>query len=195
MTLNIAGREEARGIEVAAAIRPTPAWKFWGNFAYVEAQYRDYVFVSGSFSGKALPNVPQVVANAGASYRFDTLWPVELGVSGRHVGARFNTDANTVIMNAYTVADAYAFVDLPRSLFQSLEQVRLTFRVRNVTDKRYAIWGDPFRTGRWITPRGASPDRHPRRWCLGGLATGANRGWSEGSRDQADVARNGLHPK
>lgn len=144
MTLNIAGREEARGVEIAAAIRPSPAWKLWGNLAYVEAHYQDYVFAGGSFSGNAPPNVPQVVANAGASYRFDTLWPVELGVSGRHVGARFNTDANTVIMNAYTVADVYAFVDLPQAFFHSIEQVRLTFRVRNLTDKRYAIWGDPF---------------------------------------------------
>ena len=39
-------------------------------------------------------------------------------------------------MLAYTVADAYAAVDVRR--------MRLTFRVRNLTDEKYAIWGDPF---------------------------------------------------
>jgi len=70
------------------------------------------------------------------SYRFRAATPVEVGASVRHVGDRFNTDANTVKMLAYTVADAYAAVDVRR--------MRLTFRVRNLTDEKYAIWGDPF---------------------------------------------------
>ena len=114
MTLNIAGRENAKGVEIAGAIRPTTAWKFWGNFAYVDARYADYDFAGGSFSGNTPPNVPQIVANAGASYRFETTLPVELGLSARYVGNRFNSDANTVIMDAYTVADAYVFVDIPK---------------------------------------------------------------------------------
>jgi iron complex outermembrane recepter protein len=144
MTLNIAGRQQSNGIEIAAAIRPTPAWKFWGNFAYVDARYADFVFDGGSFSGNTPPNVPRIVANAGASYRFATALPVELGTSVRHVGNRFNTDANTVTLDAYTVADAYLFVDIPKSVFGAVDQTRLSFRVRNLTDKRYAIWGDPF---------------------------------------------------
>jgi iron complex outermembrane receptor protein len=144
MQLNIAGQQQSWGIEIAAAIRPTSAWKFWGNFAYVDARYADYVFAGGSFSGNTPPNVPRIVANAGASYRFATALPVELGASVRHVGNRFNTDANTVTLDAYTVADAYVFVDIPKSVFQAVDQTRLTFRVRNLTDKRYAIWGDPF---------------------------------------------------
>ncbi len=144
MQLNIAGQQQSKGIEIAAAIRPTTAWKFWGNFAYVDARYADYVFGAGSFSGNTPPNVPRIVANAGASYRFATALPVELGASVRHVGSRFNTDANTVTLDAYTVADAYVFVDIPKSVFQAVDQTRLTFRVRNLTDKRYAIWGDPF---------------------------------------------------
>jgi iron complex outermembrane recepter protein len=144
MTLNIAGRQESKGVEIAGAIRPTEAWKFWGNFAYVDARYADFVFDGGSFTGNTPPNVPRIVANAGASYRFATALPVELGASVRHVGNRFNTDANTVTLDAYTVADAYVLVDIPKSVFQAVDQTRLTFRVRNITDKRYAIWGDPF---------------------------------------------------
>jgi iron complex outermembrane receptor protein len=83
-------------------------------------------------------------ANAGASYRFETTWPVELGLSARHVGNRFNSDDNTVIMDAYTVADAYAYVDIPKSYFPAVNETRITFRVRNLTNKQYAVWGDPF---------------------------------------------------
>ncbi|MDA9545766.1 ligand-gated channel protein [Bradyrhizobium sp. CCBAU 45321] len=144
MQLNIAGRQESKGIELAASIRPIEPLRLWGNIAYVDARYADYNFAGGSFSGNTPPNVPRIVANAGASYRFFTPWPVELGITGRHVGDRYNTDANVVTMKAYTVADVYAFVDIPKTAFNAVDQARLTFRVRNITDKRYAIWGDPF---------------------------------------------------
>ncbi|MBR0956422.1 TonB-dependent receptor [Bradyrhizobium japonicum] len=144
MQLNIAGRQESKGVELAASVRPIEPLRLWGNIAYVDARYADYNFAGGSFSGNTPPNVPRIVANAGASYRFFTPWPVELGIVGRHVGDRYNTDANTVTMNAYTVGDVYAFVDIPKTVFNAVDQARLTFRVRNFTDKRYAIWGDPF---------------------------------------------------
>ncbi|MCP1767580.1 iron complex outermembrane receptor protein [Bradyrhizobium japonicum] len=143
-TLNIAGRQESKGVELAAAVRPIDPLRVWGNIAYVDARYADYNFAGGSFSGNTPPNVPRVVANAGASYRFFMPWPVELGVTGRYVGDRYNTDANVVTMKAYTVADVYAFVDIPKTVFNAVDQARLGFRVRNITDKRYAIWGDPF---------------------------------------------------
>ena len=139
MQLNVAGSEDSKGVEISAAIRPTPEWKLWGNLAYVEARYADYDFVGGSFSGNTPPNVPRVVANAGASYRFATAWPVELGASVRHVGDRFNTDANTVTMLAYTVADAFAFVDIGKT--------RVTFRVRNLAEQ------DLRDLGRSVLPR------------------------------------------
>nr|WP_249806168.1 TonB-dependent receptor [Bradyrhizobium sp. 1] len=144
MALNIAGRQESKGVELATSVRPIEPLRLWGNIAYVDARYADFNFVGGSFSGNTPPNVPRVVANAGASYRFFTPWPVEFGITGRHVGDRYNTDANVVTLKAYTVADVYAFVDIPKTVFNAVDQARLTFRVRNIADKRYAIWGDPF---------------------------------------------------
>ena len=61
----------------------------------------------------------------------------------RHVGDRFNFQDNLVVMNAYTIADAYVFVDIPKSVFRGRRQTRLSFRVRNLTNKQYAAWGDP----------------------------------------------------
>ncbi|MCK1650949.1 TonB-dependent receptor [Bradyrhizobium sp. 149] len=144
MQLNLAGRQESKGVELAASVRPIEPLRLWGNIAYVDARYADYNFVGGSFSGNTPPNVPRIVANAGASYRFFTPWAVELGITGRHVGDRYNTDANVVTLKAYTLADVYAFVDIPKTVFNAVDQARLTFRVRNIADKRYAIWGDPF---------------------------------------------------
>ncbi|MEH2571464.1 TonB-dependent receptor domain-containing protein [Bradyrhizobium sp. AZCC 1708] len=145
--LNIAGKVKSQGVEFAAAVRPTPELKFWGNVAYVHARYADYEFTGGSFSGNTPPNIPAVVVNGGASYRFlNPGWrPVELGVSVRHVGDRYSTDANTVKLLAYTTADAFAFIDIPKSpTFPTFDSTRITFRVRNFTDAKYAAWSSPF---------------------------------------------------
>jgi iron complex outermembrane recepter protein len=148
-TLNIAGRVESRGVEFAAAVRPTPESKVWGNVAYVHARYVDYQFISGgvpgSFSGNTPPNVPAIVINGGASYRIATAWwPVEVGMSVTHVGDRYDSDLNSVKMLAYTTADAFMFVDIEKpSWFPRVDKTRLTFRVRNLTDEKYAVWGAP----------------------------------------------------
>ena len=46
-------------------------------------------------------------------------------------------------MNAYTLYDAYAFLDIPKSVFNRVNQARITFRVKKLTNKLYAQWGDP----------------------------------------------------
>lgn len=133
--LNLAGRQVSRGVEAAAALRRS-GWNVWGNAAYTRARYEDYDFTGGSFSGNTPPNAPRVVANTGASYRFAGALPVEIGASVRHVGDRYNTDANSVKLLAYTIGDAYAAIDVRKT--------RLALRVRNLTDRTYAVWGDPF---------------------------------------------------
>ncbi len=134
--LNLAGKQNSKGAELSLALRPTVAWNLWGNAAYTQARYADYTFAGGSFSGHAPPNVPKIVVNAGASYRFNTTTPLEIGASVRHVGERFHSDANTVKLLAYTVGDAFASVDIGKT--------KLALRVRNLTNEKYAIWSDPF---------------------------------------------------
>src|SRR5262249_52729809 len=99
--------------------------------------------VPQSYSGKTPPNIPAVVGNAGASYRFATWLPVEVGASLRHVGDRFNFQDNLVVMNGYTLADAFLFVDIPKAVFPTVDNTRIAFRVRNLTNRHYAAWGDP----------------------------------------------------
>lgn len=145
---NVAGKIATKGFEVAAAVNPIEGLRLWGNAAFVQSRFVDFSYVDGngvlqSYAGMTPPNVPTFVGNAGASYRFATAWPVEIGASMRHVGDRFNFQDNLVTMNAYTIYDAYALVDLPKSVFNSIERTRLTFRVKNLTNKLYAAWGDP----------------------------------------------------
>ena len=145
---NLAGKMESKGVEIAAAVNPVAGLKLWGNVAFVQSRFIDFNYVDGngvfqSYSGKTPPNVPNFIANAGASYRFDTKLPVEIGGLVRHVGDRFNFQDNLVTMNAYTILDAFAFVDIPKAYFPGVEQTRISFRVKNMTNKLYAAWGDP----------------------------------------------------
>jgi iron complex outermembrane recepter protein len=144
-TFQVAGEIAVKGIELAAAVRPIEGWKIWGNLALTHARYVDFVSSGTSFSGNTPPNVAPVIANVGASYRFATpWWPVEIGASVRHVGNRYLFDDNEVTMDAYTVADAYMFVDIDKlGWFPTMDQTRLTFRARNLTNKLYAQWSDP----------------------------------------------------
>lgn len=66
-----------------------------------------------------------------------------------------NADANTVTMLACAVADAYAFVDIRNN-------VRITLRVRNPTDKQYAIWADPGYTDQILLGARAAMKYRPR---------------------------------
>ncbi|MBR0908728.1 TonB-dependent receptor [Bradyrhizobium japonicum] len=145
---NVAGKIASKGVEIAAAVNPVAGLKLWGNVAFVQSRFIDFTYVDGngdfqSYSGKTPPNVPNFIANAGASYRFDTKLPVEIGGLVRHVGDRFNFQDNLVTMDAYTIFDAYAFVDIPKAYFPTVDQTRISFRVRNLTNKLYAAWGDP----------------------------------------------------
>jgi iron complex outermembrane recepter protein len=137
-----AGSIHTQGIELAGAMRPTDNIKLWGNIALTNATFGDF----GTFTGNTPPNVAPVIINAGASYRFDNWrWPVEVGGSFRHVGERYVFQDDLTAMLPYTTADLYAFIDIPgRDLWwQGLERMRITFRVRNVTNALYAQFSDP----------------------------------------------------
>ena len=55
----------------------------------------------------------------------------------------FEDDATT--MDAYTTADAYAFVDVPAKdlAMLKIDTMRIAFRVRNLTNALYAAFSDP----------------------------------------------------
>jgi len=140
----LAGEIRTKGIELSGAVRPVDDLKLWGNVALTQARYANFDFEG--FTGNTPSNVAPVIVNAGASYRFSKWrWPVEIGGSVRHVGNRYLFEDDATTMLAYTTADLFAFVDIPgRDLpWQGLDQMRVTFRVRNITNAVYAAWSDP----------------------------------------------------
>ena len=138
----LAGEVDTKGVELAAAVRPIEGWKLWGNVALTQAQYKDF----DVWTGNTPSNVAPLIANAGASYRWNHLrWPVEIGGSARYVGRRFVFEDDATTMDPYTTADLFAFVDIPgRDLgVPKVENTRIAFRVRNVTNTVYAAFSDP----------------------------------------------------
>jgi len=137
----VAGEVASKGLEVAAAVRPIDGLKLWGNTAFIHARFGDF----GPFTGNVPPNVAPLIVNAGIAYRFGHWrWPVEIGGSVRHVGNRFLEQDNLTTLNAYTTADAYAFVDIPGRdvAVGAVENLRISLRVRNLTNAIYAAWSD-----------------------------------------------------
>jgi len=145
-TFSLAGEVATKGIELAAALRPIEGLKLWGNIAATQARYENFDFEGGSWTGNTPSNVAPLIVNAGASYRFEHWrWPVEFGGSLRHVGKRYLYEDDATTMDAYTVGDIYASVDIPgRDLGRpEVSNLRITFRVRNLTNAVYAAWSDP----------------------------------------------------
>jgi iron complex outermembrane recepter protein len=141
-TTDVAGEVASKGLEVSAAVSPFEGWKFWANSAWTHARFVNF----DQWSGNTPPDVAPIIVNTGASYRYDHWrWPVEIGASVRHVGPRFVFQDNLTTMDAYTTADVYAFIDIPgRDLtLPEVKTVRVTFRVRNLTNVIYAQWADP----------------------------------------------------
>jgi iron complex outermembrane recepter protein len=63
---------------------------------------------------------------------------------GRERGRiRKNGWPGPLLIPACAVWSPFAFVDIPKSYFRGVDQTRITFRVKNLTNKLYAAWGDP----------------------------------------------------
>lgn len=110
----------------------------WTQLAVNRARYEDFELANGtSFSGHTPPNAPKVMGGVGAAYRFTAGRPMQVSASLRHVGERFHSDANTVRLASYRVLDASWSVDVAPG-------TQLTLRGRNLTNRVYAAWADPF---------------------------------------------------
>ena len=143
-TFSLAGEVETQGVELSAAVRPVSGMKLWANAAFTEARYRNFDLLG--FTGNTPSNVAPLIVNAGASYRWNNWrWPVEIGGSVRHVGRRFVFEDDATVMEPYTTADLYAFIDIPGKelAYSGVDNARVAFRVRNLTDAIYAGFSDP----------------------------------------------------
>ena len=102
------------------------------------------------FAGNTPPNVPTVLTNLWGSYRNIGGGPMEIGGAVRVVGDRQANNANTIVLNGYTRADAWVAWERDR--------VRVTLNVDNLTDTAYASWSDVFYLGH-TDPSSSTPTR------------------------------------
>lgn len=127
------GQVSSRGMELSARWRANRQLTLSGNLAALSAQFDTLIEAGGvSRIGNRPTNVPERTANLWADYRFDDL-PLSVGASLQRVGDMFTDNANSVRINGYTLADAYAN-------WQASPGALLTLRVRNLGDKLYGTW-------------------------------------------------------
>ena len=132
------GGIQSRGLELAVSSRPSSDARVGASLAYTDAEFVPSAnFVS--FAGNTPPNVPTAVGNFWGSYRNIGGAPIEAGATVRMVGDRQANNANTIMLNGYAHADAYVAL--------TLDPVRVTFNVDNLTDTAYASWADIFYLG------------------------------------------------
>lgn len=95
-------------------------------------------FRSGAFAGNDLPYVPEQTFTFGLLYEYrDAL---SLALQGRHVGARFTDNLETVQENAVGTIGrlgAYTVLDL-KLRWQTAERVAISAGVNNLLDEAYA---------------------------------------------------------
>ena len=134
------GRQTSKGVELSGAFRVNEAWCVQGNLTFLSARFEDFAETDGgavvSRNGNRPPNVPETMANVWSVYRVPFVVPFDFGAALRYVGHRYADNANAVRLNAYTTADAWLSVPYRNLTF--------TLRGRNLFDKTYAIWADPF---------------------------------------------------
>jgi iron complex outermembrane receptor protein len=126
------GLQSAKGVELAASWRPTDALRFDANIAFVDAVFEEFSVSKGvSFAGNRPANVPDTVANLGASWKALPL--VTVGGWLHYHSSFMADDANTVSLPGAVIADVFASYEVSPA-------ADLTFRVHNVTDEVYAAW-------------------------------------------------------
>jgi len=120
------GSQRTNGYELGINGALTPAWKIAGGYAYQNA------FVSSATAAaKAGAIVGQVPRNTFSLWNNYQVHPrVGLGLGVLYRSDMFATIDNTVVLPAYTRADAAAFVRLTR-------EVRLQLNVENLFDANY----------------------------------------------------------
>jgi iron complex outermembrane receptor protein len=127
------GAQKSKGLEATGNLALTPQWTVSANGAYTDAKFDNF----GADSGNRPSNIPKVTVNAWTSYRNVGGTSLEIGGGVRYVGGRYTDTANTLKLESYTLLDAYASYPLTPALL-------LQARVRNITDRAYAQWGDIF---------------------------------------------------
>nr|WP_246667551.1 TonB-dependent siderophore receptor [Bradyrhizobium macuxiense] len=126
-----AGKVRSRGVELDVTGRLTDSWSMIGSYGYTDARVTE----DPTLAGNALQNVALNTASLYLVYDFGTALPgrLRLGGGARYVGDRPGDAANSFVLPAYTVADAFATYETKVQTFPVIYQ----FNVKNLFDTVY----------------------------------------------------------
>lgn len=131
-TVNGAGRwgyyrnvqkTEAQGVELVGRMDVTERLNVSANYTWTDAKS-----ASGATDGKRLTRRPEHMANFAADYAF--AFGLKTGVAVRYVGETFNSDTNTVKVDAYTLVDL-------RASYPINDTLEVYGRIENAFDEDY----------------------------------------------------------
>ena len=116
-------KTQTQGLELAGRAG-LGAFELSGNYTWTDAEN-----ASGANDGRRLARRPEHMANLAATWRFlDDAG--SLTVAARYVGEAFNNEANTVVLDDYTLIDV-------RGSWQVTGRVEVYGRVENLFDEDY----------------------------------------------------------
>lgn len=126
------GEQQSRGIEVSLSAAVTDRLRVDAGGAWLESEFTTLIEAGGiDRAGNRPPNVPEAMFDVSAYYSLPWI-PVTLGVTVRHDGDFYTSNANAYRVKARTVFDAQASWRAPFG--------RVTVRGRNLFDELYADW-------------------------------------------------------
>lgn len=116
-------KTDTRGLEFGAAV-DLGGFHLDANYSWIDAENRS----PGATLGKKLRRLPRRTANADLSYRFG--FGLTLGGAVRWSGKAFENEANTILLDDYTLVDL-------RASFKTSDRFEIYGRVENLFDEYY----------------------------------------------------------
>ena len=131
------GGQASKGGEFSTDFKLTPNWTVSMNGSYTDSKFSSYVDPDTGVddTGNQPADVPKWTANAWTSYQNVGGVPLELGGGVRYIGKRWGDEANTLLLEDYTLVNLYASYHVTPGIL-------VTARVNNALNKEYAQWAD-----------------------------------------------------
>ncbi len=136
-TLSNIGYQSSKGAEFSTDFKLTRKWTVSVNGSYTDSQFGGYIDPNTGVddSGNQPADVPKWTANAWTSYQNLGGVPLEVGGGVRYIGKRWGDEANSLLLEDYTLVNLYASYHVTRGIL-------VTARVNNALNKEYAQWAD-----------------------------------------------------
>ena len=125
------GAARSRGVELDVSGSLSARWDFMASYAYLDARTTD----DPQYQGNRLWNVAQHTGSLALVYNAGQIGEgrLRLGTAARYVGTRPGDSANSFVLPAYTVVNAFATYDTR----VAGRKVQFQLNVNNLFDRTY----------------------------------------------------------